>query len=178
MPRLIAFLRAINVGGHVVKMDVLRKQFEALGFSDVETFIASGNVLFNARTSNLPAIEKKIEIQLKKVLGYEVRTFVRTAADVCAIAEYAPFPPALVASARTVCVGFLAEPLDRASVKTLMSLKTDVDDFHCNGREVYWICQKGQSESTFSNMRFEKQVKASVTFRGVNTVRRLAAKCP
>jgi len=46
--RYVALLRAINVGGHVVKMDVLRKHFTKLGFTNVETFIASGNVLFDA----------------------------------------------------------------------------------------------------------------------------------
>ena len=57
-----------------------------------------------------------------------------------------------------------------------MALKTDIDDFHVNGREVYWLCRKKQSESTFSNVRFEKLIKASVTFRGVNTVAKLATK--
>ncbi len=177
MPRLIAFLRAINVGGHVVKMDALRKQFDALGFTDVETFIASGNVLFAARIANLPALEKKIETRLQDALGYEVRTFVRTEAEVCAIADYKPFPPKAMATAGALCVGFLAQPLDRAAVKTLLALKTDIDDFHVHSREVYWLCSKRQHESTFSNVRFEKQMKASVTFRGVNTVARLAARC-
>ncbi len=55
MPKYIAFLRAINVGGHTVKMDYLRVLFETLGFSDVETFIASGNVIscFNCRLPGL-----------------------------------------------------------------------------------------------------------------------------
>ena len=48
MPRYVAFLRAINVGGHIVKMDQLRKLFTQLGLTDVETFIASGNVLFTS----------------------------------------------------------------------------------------------------------------------------------
>jgi uncharacterized protein (DUF1697 family) len=52
-PRLIAFLRAINVGGHVVKMEALRRIFESLDFADVETFIASGNVIFSARGAGL-----------------------------------------------------------------------------------------------------------------------------
>ncbi|HEY1911149.1 MAG TPA: DUF1697 domain-containing protein [Vicinamibacterales bacterium] len=177
MPRLIAFLRAINVGGHVVKMDALRKQFEALGLTDVETFIASGNVLFTSRTANLAAIEKKIETRLEKALGYEVRTFVRTEAEVCAIARYKPFPAGAIAGAGALCVGFLADPLGPAAVKTLLALKTEIDDFHVQGKEVYWLCTKRQHESTFSNVRFEKQVKASVTFRGVNTVARLAARC-
>jgi uncharacterized protein (DUF1697 family) len=135
MPRLIAFLRAINVGGHVVKMDALRKQFEALGLTGVETFIASGNVLFTSRTAKLAALEKKIEARLQSALGYQVRTFVRTEAEVCAVAGYKPFSAAAMAGAGALCVGFLAEPLDRSAVKTLLTLKTEIDDFHVNGRE-------------------------------------------
>jgi hypothetical protein len=56
-----------------------------------------------------------------------------------------------------------------------MGLRTDIDDFAVHGREVYWLCQKGQSESTFSNVRFEKQVGVRATFRGANTLARLAA---
>jgi hypothetical protein len=59
-----------------------------------------------------------------------------------------------------------------------MALKTEIDDFHVHGREVYWLCKKRQGESTFSNLRFEKFVKARTTFRGVNTIARLAAKYP
>ena len=52
MPRFVAFLRALNVGGaHVVKMDALKRHFEAMGFTDVETFIASGNVVFTAKSA-------------------------------------------------------------------------------------------------------------------------------
>ena len=55
-------------------------------------------------------------------------------------------------------------------------MRTEIDDFHVHDREVYWLCKKKQSESTFSNVRFEKTIKIRVTFRGVNTVTRLAAK--
>ena len=52
MPKYVALLRAINVGGHTVKMDHLRSLFEAIGFSNVETFIASGNVIFDSRSKD------------------------------------------------------------------------------------------------------------------------------
>src|SRR4051812_29802226 len=94
MPRLIAFLRAINVGGHNVTMAQLRKEFEALGLKEVETFIASGNVIFTSRATDLRALERKIEAQLQRALGYEVATFVRTCSEVAALAEYRPFPAA------------------------------------------------------------------------------------
>src|SRR6185369_8391120 len=61
MPKYVAFLRAINVGGHVVKMDQLRALFEALGFANVETFIASGNVIFDSKSKNVAALERKID---------------------------------------------------------------------------------------------------------------------
>jgi uncharacterized protein (DUF1697 family) len=176
MPRLIAFLRAINVGGHTVTMAQLRKEFEAVGLTDVETFIASGNVIFTSRPTDVPALEKKIEARLRASLGYEVATFVRTDADVAAVARYKPFKEVQVKNAVAFCVGFLEKPLDAAGVRALMAFKTDIDDFHTKGREVYWLCRKKQSESRFSNANMERALKIRATFRGINTVTRLAAK--
>ena len=176
MTRFIAFLRAINVGGHTVTMGELRGLFEALGFKGVETFIASGNVIFEAPSKDVGALEQRIEDHLRKSLGYEVKTFIRTDGEVAAIARYKPFTASRRQSAGALCVGFLTEPLEAEGRKSLMTLKTEIDDFQLHGREVYWLCTKRQGESTFSNVRFEKTVKARTTFRGVNTVEKLAAK--
>ena len=70
--RHVAFLRAINVGGHVVTMEVLKRQFAKMGFAGVETFIASGNVVFETRSKSREAAERNIEHALHKALGYEV----------------------------------------------------------------------------------------------------------
>jgi uncharacterized protein (DUF1697 family) len=174
--RLIAFLRAINVGGRVVTMARLRQEFEALGFTDVETFIASGNVIFTARGADTAALEKKIEARLRKALGYEVATFVRSCDEVAAIARYEAFDAARLKRAKAFCVGFLETPLDAAGVRGLMAFKNTNDDFHTNGREVYWLCKTGQGESEFSNASMEKALKIRATFRNINTVARLAAK--
>jgi uncharacterized protein (DUF1697 family) len=178
MPKLVAFLRAINVGGHVVKMDELRRLFEQLGFRNVETFIASGNVIFEAKSADTAALQKKIEAHLQKSLGYEVRTFIRTETEVAKIAAYAPFKPPQVkaAAAGAYCVGFLEGPLKPDAVKAVMALKTADDEFHVNGRELYWLSKKRQGESLFSNALLEKTLKARSTFRGMNTVVKLAAK--
>jgi uncharacterized protein (DUF1697 family) len=178
MPQLIAFLRAINVGGHTVAMQTLRELFEDLGFKGVETFIASGNVIFVSQSSNTGALQKKIETHLFASLGYEVGTFIRTVPEVAAIARYQPFAESALQSAATFCVAFLAEPPGADARKALMSLRTEIDDFHINGREVYWISTNRQNESTFSNARLEKIFKARATFRGVKTVVKLAAKYP
>jgi uncharacterized protein (DUF1697 family) len=113
MPRYVAFLRAINVGGHVVKMDRLKAVFESAGHARVETFIASGNVVFESRSTATAKLERAIEKALEKALGYEVATFIRTDEEVAAIALLQPFAPEAVKAARAFSVGFLSEPLGR-----------------------------------------------------------------
>ncbi len=174
--RLVAFLRGINVGGHVVKMDALKKHFEALGFKGVETFIASGNVVFDSRSAPSAALERKIEAKLEAALGYEVRTFLRAAAEVAAVARYQPFAEAEVRKAHALYVGFFADPLAAAPAKAVVALSTDIDELHVHGRELYWLCGKSMKESKLSYAAFEKVVKGRATFRNVTTVSRLVAK--
>lgn len=175
-PRMIAFLRAINVGGHVVKMEKLRGLFAALGLKDVATFIASGNVIFAKPGTGLQALDQRIEDRLQAALGYEVKTFLRTEAEVAAIAAYEPFSKRQLQRAKTLTVGFLAAPLEPSAKRLLMALKTEIDDFHVHGREVYWLTKDKQSESTFSNALFERTLKVRATFRGMSTVTRLVAR--
>jgi uncharacterized protein (DUF1697 family) len=177
VPRHIAFLRAINVGGHIVKMSELKTLFEALGFDDVETFIASGNVIFSSPAKST-ALETKIERHLRQALGYDVRTFVRNDAEVAELAAYQPFAARELAGAAALNVGLLATPLSAAGVQALMTLRTDVDDFHVWGRELFWKCLVRQSESKFSNVAFERTVGQAATFRGINTIRKIAVKYP
>ena len=176
MPRFIAFLRAINVGGHNVTMEKLRGLFEALGFHEVETFIASGNVIFSSNSKDTTKLERKIEDHLHKALGYEVKTFLRTESELAAIAKHKPFNASQLQSAGAICVGFVAEPLTAEATRSLMALRNEIDDFRVYGREVYWLCKLKQSESKFSNLLFEKTLRVRITFRGINTVSRLAAK--
>lgn len=176
MSKFIAFLRAINVDGHNVKMDHLRQLFESLGFSNVETFIASGNVIFDAKTGNTKLLEKKIENKLQEALRYEVATFIRTDAELGEIAKYKPFPRSKLDVAIALNIGFLAEALDDTSKQKLMALQTDIDDFHVHGREIYWLCSKKQSDSKISNVVIEKTLGMKATLRGVNTVNKMTEK--
>ena len=176
MTRYIAFLRAINVGGHVVKMDALRGLFELLGFSSVETFIASGNVLFETGSKDSAVLEKKIESKLRAALGYDVATFIRTDAELKAVANSKAFAQSQLEAAAAFNVAFLKESLDDKSNHKVMSLRTDIDNFHVHGRELYWLCQKKQSDSTFSNAVLEKMLGRPSTIRGVNTIQKIAAK--
>jgi uncharacterized protein (DUF1697 family) len=176
MPRFIAFLRAINVGGHTVKMDALCRHFESLGFSGVETFIASGNVVFETASKDVSALERKIENKLRAALGYDVATFIRTEAEVAGIADHKPFRQSDIDAAAALNIAFLTRAPGAAARRKLMALRTEIDDFHIHGREVYWLCRKKQSKSTFSNAVLEKALEARATLRGANTIKKMAAK--
>jgi len=176
MTRYIAFLRAINVGGHTVKMEALRQLFESFGFSKVETFIASGNVIFRTAVENAAALESEISSGLHNALGYEVATFIRTDAELAQIAAYQAFPQSELDTASAFNIAFLDRQLDHTAIQKLMALTTDIDSFAVHNREIYWLCRKRQSESTFSNAILEKKLGLKATIRGVKTITKLAAK--
>ncbi len=157
-------------------MDQLRQLFESLGLTNVETFIASGNVIFDAKVGNVQALEKKIESKLHEALGYEIAAFIRTVAELTEISKYKPFPQSQLDAATALNVAFIANPLDEQSKQKLMSLQNEIDTFHVHGREIYWLCQKKQSDSKFSNAVLEKAIGGKATLRGVNTVRKMAEK--
>jgi uncharacterized protein (DUF1697 family) len=164
------------VGGRNIAMAELRRVFERFGFQEVETFIASGNVVFQSDASDLRRLELTIEDRLREALGYEVSTFLRTEPELAALARYEPFKKSQLQDATALNVGFLVEPPSVAAKKLIASFKSEIDDFHVHGREVYWLSQAKQSESKFSNARFEKALSVRATWRGINTIRRLAAK--
>jgi uncharacterized protein (DUF1697 family) len=177
--RLVAFLRAINVGGHNVKMDRLRELFEALGLSNVETFIASGNVIFDAPAKDPRTLEKEIEAHLRGSLGYEVATFVRSASELADVAYHRPFAASeLDEEGNSLYIAFLPAPPDDAARERLLAFRSEVDDFHVRGREVYWLCRNKMSESAFSGALLEKTLGMPATMRNATTVRKLAAKYP
>ena len=181
MPRYIAFLRAVNVGGRVVKMDELRRLFEKLGYRGVESFIASGNVIFETGAKSVAKLGKQIETGLEEALGYEIETFLRTDAEVAEVAaefESDLFPKKLWTTAQACNVGFLHAPLAAAAVKTLESYVTELDAFATRGREWYWLSQTRFSESPFFKVPVERRLGARTTLRNLNTVRKLAAKYP
>ena len=175
MARLVAFLRAINVGGHIVRMEDLRRLFEEQGFTDVSTFIASGNVIFTTR-ARAHALAPRIEKHLREALGYEVPTFLRSEAQVAEVAAYRPFAPVLVSRARMSYVGFLASDPGEPGRTALRTLASPIEHLHLKGREVYWLTESPLSESKLSYAAFEKALKTRATFRGMNTVERLAAR--
>ena len=165
MTRFVALLGGINVGGHRVTMDRLRSELTALGFTDVATFIASGNVMFtgHARGNH----EARIQDHLAEQLGWPVPTFVRTAAEVIAASDLRPFgatPPGhthMVAFCRT------------APSPAVQDRSTDFDRFEVHGRELHWLIAGRLTESTITLTRLAKLIGPNTT-RNITSLERLA----
>jgi uncharacterized protein (DUF1697 family) len=178
MPRYAAFLRAINVGGHVVKMDRLRTLFEQMNLSNVKTVIASGNVLFDSPLKNSAALEQKIERQLHMSLGYGVATFLRTAAEMERIAAYEPFSAAAMRKPyHALYVSFLGAEPSADARRAVLALGSADDEFQVHQRELYWLRRKSFTDSPISSAIVERALGMPATARNVTTVRRIAAAC-
>ena len=185
MTQYIAFLRAINVGGHTVKMDHVRRLFAEMQFTQVATFIASGNVIF--QTDETPdylpegvrGLEGRIERHLHSALGYEVATFLRTPHELAAVAQHEPFGPLHPEDkAHSIFVAFLPQTPAQEASSRLLSLRNEVDDFHVNGREAWWLRRNHVGPSRFSGGALERALRLPATMRNVTTVRKLAALYP
>ena len=94
MDRYVAFLRGMNLGGRRIKNEELRRHFEEMGFEEVATFRASGNVVFSSPKRVAEGkLTGRVEAELDQRLGYDVPVFLRSIAEVAAIAACEPFDP-------------------------------------------------------------------------------------
>ena len=161
-------------------MEVLRGVFESLGYTAVETLIASGNVIFEAPAGVTPqAAERTIETALEGALGFEVTTFLRTPAELAEIVAYEPFSATGSAPAGgSLYVGFLHAPPAAERVTKLLALRSTTDDFKVHGREFYWLAARGTGTSKISNSAIERALGAPATMRNITTVKKLAGKYP
>ena len=173
MTKYVAFLRAINVGGHTLKMDHLRSLFDAMNFSHVETFIASGNVIFETKTAKVTNLEKKIAAHLEESLGFAVDTFIRTLEEVKEIDSKCPFEAQKKDD--LIYVSFLHEPLSAEKTDVLMAIKNKFNDFAVIGNEIYWL-RLNRDESIFLKSSLEKILKVSTTNRNISTIRNIIEK--
>jgi uncharacterized protein (DUF1697 family) len=176
MPRHIAFLRAINVGGHVVKMQLLRELFESLSFSNVETVIASGNVVFESSKVGGRILEQEIEILLEEALGYQVATFLRTAPELAMVMRQQPFDLAKQDPEAVVYVIFLRNKPTVTVSQALKALNTDNDRARVGKCEVYWLRRERSKDSEVFGVSLGKVLGAETTMRNMKTVRKIVEK--
>jgi uncharacterized protein (DUF1697 family) len=179
MERYVAFLRGMNLGKRRIKNDELRAEFETLGFEDVVTFRASGNVIFSAPKQAEGALTKTIEHGLGEALGYEVPVFLRSCEEVAAIASQEPFEAKLVeASKGKLQVTMLPKKPTAAARKQVLALSTDEDRLAIEARELFWLPSGGTIDSRLDLKAIEKALGKG-TQRTLGTIEQIAAKyCP
>ncbi len=177
MPTYVAFLRGINVGGHRVKMPRLAELFTELGFANVSTYIASGNVIFDSDETNEKALCKKIENRLSSGLGFEVPTLLRTTDELNQVLADQPFPPEeLETKGHSVLITFLPSAPPASVNKALRPHWTERDEFLVVGREWYWL-SRGRMTDTLADMRAVGRILSEPgTMRNLRTVEKIVAK--
>lgn len=177
MNRYVAFLRGMNLGNRRIKNEELRAHFEAMGFEEVATFRASGNVIFvTAKREAEGKLAARVEAELDKRLGYDVPVFLRSDAEIAAVAAQTPFPAARVKKSRgKLQVSLLQKKPSAAAKKKVLALATDEDLLAISERELYWLPSGGLLESDLDLKAIEKLLGAD-TRRTMGTIEQIAAK--
>jgi len=175
MPRYIAFLRAINVGKRFVKMEDLRRHFEAMGLTHVQTYIQSGNVLFETKMMRRQ-IEAHIEAGLRENLGYDVATFIRNEGELADVAQHVPFDESTFVEGDTLYVAFLKTAPVIASQEKLMALASEIDELKLYGNHLFWLYRRRRGNSRITLDRLERALGGPATVRNISTARKLAGK--
>lgn len=176
MQQYVAFLKGINLGKRRVTMNRLAAVFSALGHGEVCTFIASGNVIFRSRRQSSASLEASASAGLERELGFPVETIIRTAEQVVAIANAAPFPHDDPAPG-SVYIGLMKVEMAPGEARKLEAIQTETDEFRIIDREFHWRCRTKMSESTVWAQPEVKAVKIPIhTVRNITTMRKLVAK--
>jgi uncharacterized protein (DUF1697 family) len=166
----LALLRGINVGGaNKVPMKELRALFEELGHEDVRTYLQSGNVVFEGRSSTSRKLAAEIESAIAKSFDLTVSVIVRTRRELERVTTGNPFPTQGV-NPTSLHVMFLAKSASAKAIRTLDPDRSPPDEFEVRGSEIYLRFPKGSGRSKLTIDYFEKKLGTRATARNWNTV--------
>ncbi len=174
MPRLISFLRGINVGGrNKIKMADLRALYASLGFHDARTLLQSGNAIFVSAETDLAKVQQRIEAGIQERFGFAADVVLRRADDFRVTLACHPFTqPQLEAPGKCAFVFLSAEP-DPAAVEALRQSNPGREIIHASGRELFIFYSDGIARSKLDNKRIERQLERVSTIRNWNTCQRI-----
>ncbi|MDR6549824.1 DUF1697 domain-containing protein [Paenibacillus qinlingensis] len=174
MPRYIAMLRGINVSGQkIIKMDRLRQLFESLEFTQVSTYIQSGNVIFDSDELNPEVLRDRIVLELKEQLTFDIPVIIRTPAELEEVVSNTPYVTVNVDENEQRYVTFLSKAPTEAALNKLQAAQSEVDEYHVTGLTVFLLIRKNYGESKFSNNFIEKKLGVAATTRNWETVNKL-----
>lgn len=172
MTTSIGFLRAVNVGRRTVKMPRVVELVTDLGHRDVWTYINSGNVVFDG-TGSRAGVERAIEQALEADLGFEVTTFVRSAAELRRALAVDPFT---MSAGDTYFITFLKRAPSAAVARQLHAASNDFDTLVVEGREVHWHMRGKSTDTTLKKKTWNLVGELGSTSRNTTMLRKLMAK--
>ena len=171
---LISLLRGINVNGQkTVRMAELKAAYEALGFSQVSTYVQSGNVVFDCASADpgvnadLAAVASLIEAEIERRFGFPVSVMVRRPEDFRRLIAGNPFVQRGEDPSK-LHVTFLASA--SALAQDFQAPAALPDEYILNGQEIYLFCPDGYGRTKLSNNFFERKLKVNATTRNWKTV--------
>ena len=170
----IALLRAVNVAAYgTVKMADLKAVITKLGFTNVETLLQSGNVVFRSGGATGKALETMLEAEVAKRLGLKTDFMVRSAKEWAGVVAANPFPEAARDDPSRLLVMFLKDAARPKAVEALKAAIKGRETIAAKGRELYAIYPDGTGRSKLTNALIEGKVGTRATGRNWNTVMRI-----
>lgn len=169
----VALLRGINVSGQkIIQMAELRQRLTAAGYVNVQTYIQSGNVYFEAPPQDSKALEAPFERHILEWYGWDVPTMVRSVAEVEEVLAASPFA-APAGKHEQVYVGFIRDLPDAQLAAALTAMSMETDRFHVHGKTLYIWQQKGIPKNLLDKINVERLLKTPVTLRNWATTLRM-----
>jgi uncharacterized protein (DUF1697 family) len=174
MPVVVCMLRGINVGGHnIVKMEALRALCSALKFRNAQTYVQSGNVVFETTETDMAAVHKRLAKGFAKEFGFQPTIILRSAQEIRSAMEGNPFAGRRNIEPDKLLVSFLErDPGDEVRAR-VRSFKSEVEEIRIDGREMYIYFPNGMARPKFSQAALDKVLQTPATGRNWNSVTRL-----
>ena len=170
----IALLRGINVSGHrMIKMEDLKNVLSELNFTNIRTYIQSGNIVFDSEKNDSTYLEKQIEEKILNHFGFQVPVVIRTKSELNKIHDNNPFLRKRSEPADKLHVTFFPEQPEKEYLKKIEGLLFLPDEFMSSGREVYLLCPNGYGRTKLTNQFFENKLKLTATTRNWKTIETL-----
>jgi uncharacterized protein (DUF1697 family) len=170
----ISILRGINLGGHnTIKMDALKELFVGIGAVNIQTYIQSGNVVYQSDDKNSEELNVLISDEIRRQFGFDVPTMTTTFDELNHIVGSNPFAVDETKEPSFLHVTFLADkPLSENAAK-INTAEYLPDEFLLSGKAVYLYCPNGYGKTKLSNSFFERKLKVSATTRNWKTTSEL-----
>jgi len=174
MHTFISMLRGINVGGQKkIKMVDLRELYGSLGFMHVQSYVQSGNVVFDCEESRVVDIAVMIETRIEQFFGYGVSVFIRDAQDFKRIIDGNPFIHQRTVDHAKLHVTFLYKKVSEQLMNTLHIPEKESGEFSIGECELYLFSPEGYGKTRLSNSFFERKLRVVATTRNWKTVHAL-----